>query len=300
MPGPRPPFAYLADVPSARALRHVALGAGRFATLWTNTASRTAYPDPAGHTVSLYLDGGETVRRVDGLCKRGFSGAICVMPQGRPSSWEIGAAFRFAHLHVPDRELRCAFAETFDRDARLMSVPEITLEDRPRLAAPMRRAAQAALAEDALAAQEALAALVVALFEDAPPPAARLRGGLSPTARRRVRDHIEAHLEGALRLSDLAEVAGLSAFHFLRCFTESFGVAPHAYVRRRRVERAARLLRDGCAIAQVAAASGFSSQSHLTRAFRSDAGVTPATLRAYRGAPERRAPGPSELTPPRA
>lgn len=296
MPGSRPPFAYLADVPSARALRHVALGAGRFATLWTNTACRTAYPDPAGHTVSLYLDGGDGVRRLDGAGKRGFTGAICVMPQGRSSDWEIGAPFRFAHVHVPDRELRRAFAETFDRDARLMSVPEITLEDRPLLAAPMRRAAAAALADDALAAQEALAALTVALFADAPPGAAPLRGGLAPSAGRRVREYIEAHLDGALRLSDLSAVAGLSAFHFLRCFTESFGVAPHAYARRRRVERAARLLRSGCTIAEAAAATGFSSQSHLTRAFRQETGVTPARLRDYRAAPPERA----GLTPPPA
>lgn len=285
MSGARPPFAYLADVPSARALRHVALGAGRFATLWSNTASRAAYPDPAGHTVSLYLDGGAGVRRVDGPERRGFEGAICVLPQGRPSSWEIEAPFRFAHVHVPDQELRRAYAETFDRDARLMSVPEITLEERPRLAEPMRRAAAAAQAEDPLAAQEALAALTAALFADRPAPVAPLRGGLAPAMRRRLRDYVEAHLAGALRLSDLAAVAGLSEFHFLRCFTQSFGVSPHAYARRRRIERAAQLLREGWSIAQAAGACGFSSQSHLTRAFRQEIGVTPATLRAYAATP---------------
>lgn len=290
MKGPRTPFAYLADVPSARALRHVALGAGRFATLWSNDASRADYPDPVGHTVSLYLDGGEGVRRADGAGGRGFNGAICVMPQGRPSRWEIEAPFRFAHMHVPDRELRRAFAETFDRDARLMQVPEITLEARPRLAAPMRRIAAAALDGDAIAAQEALAGLTLALFEGAPSAPGALRGGLSPVVRRRMRDHVEAHLDSALRLSDLAAVAGLSEYHFLRCFVESFGVAPHNYVRRRRIERAATLLRAGWTIARTAPAAGFSSQSHLTRAFRREIGVTPAFWRDHDGArpPSRR------------
>lgn len=282
MQGPRTTFAYLADVPSARALRHVALGAGRFATLWSNDASRAAYPDPVGHTVSLYLEGGGCVRRADGVGKRGFEGAICVMPQGCPSRWEIEAPFRFAHMHVPDRELRRAFADTFDRDARLMQAPEITLEDRPRLVAPMRRIAAAALEGDALAAQEALAALTLALFADAPPPRGTLRGGLSPVVRRRLRDHIEAQLDAPLPLCDLAAVAGLSEFHFLRCFSQSFGLAPHAYLRRRRVERAKRLLRAGVRVSEVAIACGFSSQSHLTRAFRQEMGVTPALAAASR------------------
>jgi AraC family transcriptional regulator len=278
MSGPRPTFAYLADVPTARALRHVALGSGRFATLWSNTASRTAYPDPEGHTVSLYLEGGENVRRA-GDSRRGFPGAVCVLPQGCPSRWEVGAAFRFAHVHLPDKELRRAFAETFDRDARLMNLAEVTLEDRPRLAAPMRRAAAAALADDPMAAQEAVAALVGALFEKSPDRPTALRGGLAPLARRRLRDHIEAHLDDALPLAGLAALADLSEFHFLRCFAESFGLAPHAYVLRRRIARAERLIRNGDSIAQAALACGFSSQSHLTRAFKDATGVTPARWR---------------------
>lgn len=283
----RPIFAYLSDVPSVRALARLPLGEERVATVWSNSASRASYPDPHGHTFSLYLEGGEATRRTDRGGTTGFPGAVCVLPQGCPSHWEIGAPFRFVHYYAPDSELRRAYAETFDRDARLMSLPEITQEDRPTFAAPLRALANAATEGDALAADGAVSDLVRALFADMA-PAPRLRGGLAPAARRRCRDMIEADARGDLRLADLAQAAGLSPFHFARAFAESFGAPPHRYVGRRKIERAKAMLRRGDSIAFVAEACGFSSQSHFTRAFVKAAGATPARWRAGR------------ITPPRA
>ncbi|MDT1062613.1 helix-turn-helix transcriptional regulator [Paracoccus sp. CPCC 101403] len=57
-------------------------------------------------------------------------------------------------------------------------------------------------------------------------------------------------------------------------------MTPHAWITERRVGRARHLLRGAMPIAQVAFACGFSSQSHLTRAFRKLAGRTPAEYRA--------------------
>jgi AraC family transcriptional regulator len=274
----RTPFAYLSAAPTVRAEHHVDLGAGRMATIWTNEGSRMTYDAPAGHTVSLYLDGGAQTLRLDLPGKRGWSGAVCVMPQGCASDWDVRAPMRFVHLHWPDAELRRAYAETFDRDARLMSLPEETFEDHPRLAALMLRAARAAQGGDPLEGETAAAGLVRAMFGEAP-RAAALKGGLSPARRRRVTDYIEARLGEPLRLSDMAGEAGLSEFHFLRSFCDSMGAAPHAYVSRRRIERAKRMLASGDPIAEIAAACGFSSQSHLTRAFRQLTGATPAAWR---------------------
>lgn len=277
----QPLFDYLSASAHARALRSLDLGHGRAMAIWRNDDDRMSYPDPLGHTVSLYLQGGHATRRLDAGQVSGFPGAVTVMPQGCASDWEIGGPMTFAHVYLPDRELRRAYAETFDRDARLMALPEVTFEAVPALAAPMRAAAQAALDGDALGAEAAATELVARLFvEVAGRPRAPLRGGLSPLARARLREAIEAGLDGPLRLESLAAVAGLSAFHFLRCFAQSFGVPPNMWIQHRRIERAKTLLREGRAVAEVAAACGFSSQSHLTRAFKALTGATPAAWRA--------------------
>jgi len=108
----------------------------------------------------------------------------------------------------------------------------------------------------------------------------RLRGGLSPAALRRVQLFIEANLDHAIRLADLAARAGLSAYHFAHAFKTSTGATPRAFVEARRVEHARRLLRESNApLAQIAIDTGFGTQSRFTTAFRRATGFTPAVYR---------------------
>jgi len=105
-------------------------------------------------------------------------------------------------------------------------------------------------------------------------------GGLPPRAFQRVRDYILAHLEEEITNRDLAEFAGLSAFHFARVFKQSAGVSPHQFVLERRVERVKRLLAEtDLPIAQIAVAAGFADQSHCARRFRELVGITPTRFR---------------------
>lgn len=62
---------------------------------------------------------------------------------------------------------------------------------------------------------------------------------------------------------------------FSRQVKRELGVAPHAFRILSRLNRARQLLREGCAIADAAAESGFSDQSHMTRLFRQTFGTTP-------------------------
>jgi AraC family transcriptional regulator len=105
--------------------------------------------------------------------------------------------------------------------------------------------------------------------------------GLPRERLRRVLDHIEAHLGEPLGLADLAAVAGLSPWHFSRCFAQAMGVGPHRYVTRRRIARAQEMMRATREpIAAIAQALGFADQSHFTSAFRRETGATPARFRA--------------------
>ncbi|MEM7354142.1 MAG: AraC family transcriptional regulator [Acidobacteriota bacterium] len=88
-------------------------------------------------------------------------------------------------------------------------------------------------------------------------------------------DFIEDHLDARLTLSMIAEASGLSRFHFLRVFKQATGTTPFAYLMRRRVERARRLIARGRPLADVAYSTGFADQAHLCRRFRQIVGMTP-------------------------
>jgi AraC-like DNA-binding protein len=111
-------------------------------------------------------------------------------------------------------------------------------------------------------------------------PAPQARGGLPPAAMRRVHEYMEAHLHDSIELVELAAIAGLSIFHFARQFKQSAGVTPHYYLIRSRIERARELLAStDLSLSEIAFATGFSDQSHLTRHFRQLIGVTPGQFR---------------------
>jgi AraC-like DNA-binding protein len=103
--------------------------------------------------------------------------------------------------------------------------------------------------------------------------------GLRRTHARRVLEYVEANLGRAVTVRELAEVAELSTYHFVRMFKRTLDVTPYQYLLERRVERAKELLRNKSAsLAEVGLSTGFSSQSHFTTAFNRAVGATPAAF----------------------
>jgi AraC-like DNA-binding protein len=90
-----------------------------------------------------------------------------------------------------------------------------------------------------------------------------------------LRDLLDARLPEALTLAEAADVLGAHPAHLVRCFGGRFGLPPHRYLTGRRVDRARRLLLAGAPAADVAAATGFTDQAHLTRHFKRYLGTTP-------------------------
>jgi AraC-like DNA-binding protein len=96
---------------------------------------------------------------------------------------------------------------------------------------------------------------------------------------RDLRDYVEAHLDKTIALSDLATLVGCSEWHFIRRFSATFGVSPHAYVTERRLERARDLLgTTDLPIIQIALEVGM-THSHFSRMFAQHVGVTPTRYR---------------------
>lgn len=103
---------------------------------------------------------------------------------------------------------------------------------------------------------------------------------LAQPALNRVLDYIEAHLHEEVRLNELAALACLSPQHFSRAFKASTGRPPSIYLIEKRLERAKHLLLTTQEpVAEIALMSGFSSQSHMTTAFRRFTAMTPAKFR---------------------
>jgi AraC-like DNA-binding protein len=91
-----------------------------------------------------------------------------------------------------------------------------------------------------------------------------------------LRDLLDQHSFEALTLAEAGQILHVSRAHQVRCFTRTFGIAPHRYVVARRIDAARRRLLDGEPVAQVATGVGFHDQAHLTRHFRRHVGTTPA------------------------
>jgi AraC-like DNA-binding protein len=120
---------------------------------------------------------------------------------------------------------------------------------------------------------EFLSALVRGLpSADDQPPAS----GPERAAVRRAREFLDDPGSARASLRELAKRAGLSPFHFHRLFRRHVGMPPHEYQLRRRILRARALLAEGRLAADVAAATGFADQSHLTRHFKRLLGIPPA------------------------
>jgi AraC family transcriptional regulator len=110
------------------------------------------------------------------------------------------------------------------------------------------------------------------------------RGGLAPAAQKCVQALIDERLRAdpcsPPSLSELADAAKLSLYHFVRAYRETEGETPYARMLGRRIDASlALLLKDHARVDDVADAMGFSSPSHFVSTFRKRMGVTPGALR---------------------
>ncbi|WP_050032126.1 MULTISPECIES: AraC family transcriptional regulator [unclassified Bradyrhizobium] len=112
------------------------------------------------------------------------------------------------------------------------------------------------------------------------------RGGLAAWQISRVRAYIDSNLHHTIHIRDLSTIARRSPAHFSRKFKLAVGDSPHAYVVRRRLERASLLMITGAAsLSEIALSAGVSDKAHLCRLFRRAFGQSPASWRRERGTP---------------
>jgi AraC-like DNA-binding protein len=149
-------------------------------------------------------------------------------------------------------------------DARLVCLESVLLADAICVALPWSDRAEG---------------LLRALRLDRVDPEAVFIAWLRSPAIERALAHLKQNYAERVELQDLAVVAGMSKFHFVRAFTAILGVTPHRCQLLLRHAKAKAMLREGSEIAQVAAHAGFWDQSHFDRSFRLFVGMTPTQYR---------------------
>jgi len=125
-------------------------------------------------------------------------------------------------------------------------------------------------------------ALAIHLVRTYPGPhnAARGANALQTYKLRRVIEAMKARLAEAFCLPYLAQIAGLSDYHFSRLFKRATGLSPSQYFIRLRMARARQLLLEtDLSVIEIGMEVGYSSPGHFSQVFRREVGVTP---RAYR------------------
>src|SRR5262249_48303390 len=233
-------------------------------------------------------DDGET--QVEGLptsTLRKFSGMLSFVPRGhRLSGWQKPRVLtRGAYFYIgpaaPLLDPALRFSETEFKPRLFFHDPElwsIASKLKAQAENPSPGQQQYAEALGIMMAHELLR-LNNEVDDGAAKEADYVRGGLAAWQKTRVTDYVEEQLAENVLLSQLAEVARLSPFHFSRAFQQSFGLPPLRYVTSRRIERAKSLLAGEASITQVGLAVGFAETSSFTTAFRRHTGVTPTAFR---------------------
>lgn len=100
---------------------------------------------------------------------------------------------------------------------------------------------------------------------------------------RLVTSWMSTHLADPFSLATLADLAGISEFHFNRLFRKATGMPPSQYQIKLRMETAQRLLREtATSVVAIANEVGYVNPSHFAAQFRKETGMTPSNYRRQR------------------
>ena len=255
---------------------------------WRDTLPDVAQPSLRDHYVVLHLGGAKRVhRRGEGrtaVTEVEFD-AISIVPAGAAYEWRTEGPIDYAHIYLPPARLARATQSIFDRNIGGLDLHERVGSRVPLLAslfraildaapAPHRRGLYLETLTEAFLGR--LLDAHTALAEHARPA----RYALAPRRLAAVIDDIEARFAEPVSLDELAAVGRLSRFHFARAFAQATGLAPHAFLMRRRLQEAKRLLREtDLGLAAIARACGYAHASHFSNSFRRAEGCSPGTYR---------------------
>lgn len=212
-------------------------------------------------------------------------GNLSLLTDGLASHWRWSQPIDVTHLYISPEEVSRVGCEVFDRDVEHVDLHDTLKADDPELLQLTRNLQAEAsgpglggrLYADTILNQASIH--ILRRYADVAFRALSDHSSLSPRQKREVLEYIHSNIHRNLSLRELAGVTGLSTYCFARRFRHCLGVPPHEFLLSQRVDYAQRLLRGHVPLKVIAARSGFSDQSHMSRVFRKLLGVTPGQYR---------------------
>lgn len=243
---------------------------------------------PSQHEINITLAGSLTMEKhtATGGWNRATSnvGNLCLTPAGQPVAAEWDNEFEFVAIDLkPEYVKRAAVENGFSPNVELIE----TFKSEDPL---IQHIGMALLAESKadepggrLYAESLSQSLVLHLlrrYSTSSKQSDKFNGGLAGYKLRRVTEFLHENLEQDLTLTEIAEAAGLSQFHFARAFRRTVGLTPQQYLMQIRIDRAKKLLIESdLPLVEVSQSVGFKNQSHFTTLFRKYTALTPKAWR---------------------
>lgn len=223
-------------------------------------------------------------RHYTGLYRQGD---IAITPAGLPSAYESEGDDHYLFIQISSPFLQQVAREAIEMHSdRVELMPEFCVRN-PQIEQILMLLRSELHQGDGgmgrLYVESLANALVVQLlrnYSTAQPRIAICEGGLGHRKLLQVTNYINDYLDQDIKLTDLAQLLGMSQSHFSHLFKQSMGISPHQYLLQQRVERAKQLLKQTeRSVMEIALACGFDSHSHLSKQFRQSTGMTPKAYR---------------------
>ena len=247
-------------------------------------------PNQAYHGIGYRVSGARTLRidKPRSFARgTGRSGMTAIVPASEESAWLSEGPHEMVHFYLSSRLVSNLAAEIYGVDGNGVEIQEAAFhmdESLARYAMIFRdrlHDPEPVTELELNAVANLLGAHLLRRYSNlACRPLSRVDRTLSTSELRAVTDYMLAHLDSALRLSELAAVNGMNQYRFARAFQAATGDSPHRYLMKLRIARAQDLLAaSNLSLSTIATTVGFSSQSHMTLAFQRNLSITPGRYR---------------------
>lgn len=262
-------------------------GHTRLTAPWGHGALHDHLPGMQGHVIITYYGEPQDIvwrRGGERLAGATRSGTITIIPEGHEGRWDIAGPIGVSHVFLsPERLADCAMQIAGGQPVELLA--RVGFEDpaAARIMELLGRDAALADASARLFVEQATDLLVTQLLRGHSSFSALQapeRRGLADWQVRKVTGYMRDHLDEPIGLDVLADLVGLSRFHFCTAFRLATGSTPHNWLVGLRIERARQLLtQPELPITSIALAVGYETPSSFTASFRKLTGVTPTAFR---------------------
>jgi AraC family transcriptional regulator len=246
-------------------------------------------PPTEDFLIVVYRQGATAMnRRVAGAWKqeRVGRGITTLLTRAEPSHWRWANDIEVSHFYISPAFMMKTASEAFDRDVGAIELHDLLGIDDPVLSWINEQMAHEVatggpggrLCYDALSLQASVHIIRKYAAVKFKMPSAQ--GHFRPAHARLVEDYIQQNISRNITLDELAAICNCTPIQFARKFHAHYGMRPHAFVQKQKIEQACRYLRrDNLALKEIALLSGFADQSHLNRVFRRHLNCTPAEYR---------------------